>query len=672
MKQLKNTLLKKYFLFIFFVPILFASCMKDLLDKKPLSNVTADQYLTNEVNLSSYAIDLYNMLPTHGEYGWGTFELDNNTDNMAGMQPSAMYAPGQWRVQQTGGDWEFTNIFRCNYFLQHVVPSFESNNISGNPSAIRHYIGEVYFFRAYSYFQKLQSVGDFPILRETLPDEKDVLIAASKRSPRNEVARFILDDLDKAIELLNESAPSGGKNRLSKNVAYLFKSRVALYEGTWLKYFKGTAFVPKGTGWPGNEKDYNENYEYPLGNIDSEIDFFLAEAMEASKIVANQVTLVNNTGNFQSNPTDPPNPYFNMFGDTDMENYSEVLLWRRYSSGVGIMNNVGMYETRGNNGIGTTRSMVDAFIMKDGKPIYASPKWVDENSSYWGDNNLEHITKNRDSRADLFIKKPGQRNLHTARGSHGVEYESGPDITATSGEEKYTTGYAIRKGLSFDGKNTDFAQSTIGSIVFRASEAYLNYIEACYERNGSLDSYADIFWRKLRERAKINENYNYTIDLTDMSIEGETDWGAYSAGALINPTLYNIRRERRCELMAEGLRMMDIKRWRALDQMISTPYFVEGFNLWDEMYNWGWYKDNNGNSVLEEGVNVSSRTLSKYLQPYRILPNNIAYNGYRWKLAHYLSPISVQHFINTSDGSLEASPIYQNPGWPLQAGGVPN
>ena len=71
--------------------------------------------------------------------------------------------------------------------------------------------------------------------------------------------------------------------------------------------------------------------------------------------------------------------------------------------------------------------MVDAFILKNGEPIYASPMWADENNSYWGDNNMEHITKNRDTRADIFIKKPGQRNLHTppqGTVAAGREYET--------------------------------------------------------------------------------------------------------------------------------------------------------------------------------------------------------------------------------------------------------
>jgi len=39
--------------------------------------------------------------------------------------------------------------------------------------------------------------------------------------------------------------------------------------------------------------------------------------------------------------------------------------------------------------------------------------------------------------------------------------------------------------------------------------------------------------------------------------------------------------------MAEGFRNMDLRRWRSMDQMITQPYHVEGFNLWDEMYGLG-------------------------------------------------------------------------------------
>jgi hypothetical protein len=78
-------------------------------------------------------------------------------------------------------------------------------------------------------------------------------------------------------------------------------------------------------------------------------------------------------------------------------------------------------------------------------------------------------------------------------------------------------------------------------------------------------------------------------------------------------------------------------------------------------------KYNKGNSST-----VSSPTLSLYLRPYEILPSSPVINGYIWKMAHYLSPIAVQHFLLTSkDGTeVSTSSIYQNPGWPISANEV--
>ncbi len=245
---------------------------------------------------------------------------------MAGMQPNVMYAPGYWKVGQEGGSWYFADIYRCNYFFENVLPSYENNAIVGNTTNIKHYIGEMYFFRAFMYFERLKSLGDFPIITKTYPNEREALIEISKRAPRNEVARFILSDLDKAIEMMQNIAPSGGKNRLSKDCAILLKSRVALYEGSWLKNFKGTAFVPNGPGWPGANKDYNANYSFKSGSIEKESEFFFDEAIKAAQIIAEKYNILTaNTGVFPQTSSEPENPYFSMFCDIDMEKYNEVL-----------------------------------------------------------------------------------------------------------------------------------------------------------------------------------------------------------------------------------------------------------------------------------------------------------------------------------------------------------
>lgn len=643
--------------------VLLAGACKKALDKEPLSNITPERYLQEEGQLAAYAIARYtDILPSHGNWSFGTFGIDGNTDNMVLPVLDNKFIPGLWRVDATGGEWSFTNIYQTNYFLSTVVPRWKAGQIIGNEDNIKQYIGEMYFLRAFEYFKKLQNVGDFPIIRTVYPDEKQVLTEISKRQPRNEVARFILSDLDSAITLLKTS-PDATKSRISKVAAQLVKSRVALYEGTWLKYFKNTAFVPNGTNWPGKAKDYNANYQYPTGGIDAEVQYFLGEAMSAAKSVADAVPLVNNTGIIESPNNE--NPYLSMFGAVNMSGYSEVLLWRQYAAGV-VTHNVPVAAQAGNYAVGLTKSMVESFLMDNGLPIYAT------GSNYQGDDYIADVRKNRDGRLNLFLKEPGQRNIlvNPNQGTHGTPVEPTPRIWESNYEQKYTSGYAIRKGISYDGAQTNNGQGFTGSITFRASEAYLNYIEASYERNGVIDADATKYWQQLRTRAKVNTDFNQTIAATVMSRETQ-DWGAYSANVLVSPTLYNIRRERRNELMAEGLRFMDLKRWRAMDQMIATPYHFEGFKLWGPMRSWF----TAAQIVFGAGSNtsvVSDPALSVYLRPQEIRSNADSYRGARWTMAHYLSPIATQHFNITSNGSdFSTSPIYQNPGWSTVGGSTP-
>ena len=635
----------------------------DNLEIGPSSSITPEDYLTDESHLDSYIVNRYTDLPNSG----GGVGLDNNTDNEAGMSYSDQYTDGDWKVAETGGEWNFETIYQINYFLERVVPAYKNNEISGSSENIEHYIGEAYFFRALAYFNKLQSLGDFPIVRNTFVDDMQILTEASKRMPRNEVARFIISDLDSAAMLMKSTAPDGKKNRLYKDIAYLMKSRVALFEGTWLKYFKGTAFVPNGEGWPGATKEYNKGYEYPSGNIDNEIKWFLEEAIESADMVASKYSLTENTGVVMQGVNDS-NPFVEMFSVPDMSGYDEILLWRDFDRGKSIQHNRPVDAGTTCTGIGLTRSMVQSYLMNDGLPYYAS-------SLYKGDNSSQEIVENRDDRIRLFLKQPGMVNiwLNVGQGTHGNPVEADlPDITNGSAQYRYNTGYQCRKYWYWDHTYCYNWQGDTGVPIFRAAEAYLNYIEAYYECYGNLNSKADQYWRALRRRAHVEEDYQKTIQATDMQKEAELDWAAYSGGNILSDaTLFNIRRERRNELLSEGFRSSDLKRWRSMDQMMTKKYHIEGFKLWNtslpERYAEAGYNliyDQDPNS------NVSSPALSDYLRPYEILKTNRAYEGYGWHIAHYLNPIAMQHFIITSTTDKENfsdSPIYQNPYWPVQA-----
>ena len=638
--------------------LIFTSC-DDFLDRAPLSNITPSDYLNTEADLATYTISKYNF-PTHGGWGVGTFANDNHTDNQMTSSYATRWVPGEWKVPTAGGDYEFGRIRDLNYFIEQVVPKWKANKLSGVAGNIEHYIGESYFLRAYEYFNKVQALGDFPIIKTTLKDELGELVGASVRQPRNMVSRFILSDLDSAITLLKSASPNA-QNRLNKNAAYLFKSRVALYEATWLMYHRNTALVPGSANWPGKKSHPN----FTL-NIDTEIDFFLTQAMEAAEKVADAVPLVNNTKDNGYNSS--ANPYFNMFNDMDMNKYGEVLLWRSYSAALNVSHNVNHYMNTNGGNTGYTRGLVESFTMSNGLPIYAA------GSGYHGDDSISTVKADRDNRLQIFMKGPRELRFTDRNNTTGGPMLEGyPDIVGLA-ETRYVTGYALKKGMSYLSGQAEGSAGTTGSIVFRAVEAYLNYIEASYLKNKSLNAKALDYWQRIRTRAGVNSDVQITINNTNMQEEAKRDFAAYSAGNILtDKTLFNIRRERRLELMSEGFRFADLKRWRALDQLKTNPVILEGIKVWGPMQKWF---TNKGVSVLIEPntpgktANVSAKSESSYLRPYRINlnANNLVLNGYRWTEAHYLSPIAFNHFtITSSDATPANSSLYQNPGWPIVA-----
>ena len=636
----------------------------DYLDKEPESNVTPASFFTSADDLAAYTVNLYGVLTSigPGSYGMSTFAYDNATDNQAGTDYSSRWVPGNWKVGQSGGAWDFGNIRSVNYFLDQVLPKFEAKQISGAEAHVRHYIGEAYFLRAYLYLDKLQSLGDFPIVLTALPDDKETLVEASKRQPRYKVAQQILDDLDKALGLLMESAP-GGKNRISRDAALLLRSRAALFEATWEKYHKGTAFVPGGPGWPGKAEDI-QGFD-----IDSSINHFLDEAMKSSKELGDKLVdnLVENTDTpeGQNASLASINPYYTMFCDKDMSGYSEVLMYRAFDKDkANVTHNIQMQLQRNGGGTGWTRGLVNSFLMRNGLPIYAAGSGYNPE---WENQGIKATLQDRDSRIQIFTKMDGSVENYTSDGANTV------DLSWTvkgNNETRIVTGYAVKKGKNYDvlqQLNHDYGQS--GSIVFRGTEALLNYMEASWLKNNTIDATADKYWRALRTRAKVDPDYNKTIAATNMQEEAKWDFGAYSHGQLVDATTYNIRRERRCELISEGLRGMDLQRWRSYDQLMTTPAHMEGIHLWNTPMQ-SWY--NNLNADGSSNANVSSSSLSEYYRPLEVnmTATNSYKDGFTWHMAHYLQPLPIKQFLLTASdySSVEKSPLYQNPYWPTSAG----
>ena len=657
------------------------SC-NDLLDMKPISQITPGAYYQNADQLAAYLNNYYDsylempysgsMSHSWGQWNEGKAKSDWDTDIYCmGGGSTQRFADDHWEVSSgkvLQGYYGGVRVY--NYFINTVLKQIENGTLP-NSEDVKNYLGEAYFFRALVYFRIMALYGDIPVITEVLPDEDNVIVENSKRTPRNEVARFILSDLDKAIEMCYTRSKFNGQ-RVNREAALLIKSRIALFEGTFEKYHRGSGRVPGDANWPGAKMSYNQGKSF---NQEAEVEFFLTEAMKAAKEVADNAGLAEN--NHKIDPVygdkDDWNPYFNLFSQPSLANVNEALMWKQYNKDLGFYHLTGHSMVTGQN-TGFTRSFVQTFLMKNGLPIYA------DNSGYHGDVTLDNVKADRDERLQLFMwgestptySDPEMTGVEAGKPLPVYLEEDETDashITNTDASTRCITGYQQRKYYTYDAEQTRYSeQSTTNACpIMRSAEALLNYMEADYELNGRLDSKSQEYWRTLRTRAGVDTDFQKTIDATDLS--KEMDFGRYSGTQLVDKTLYNIRRERVTELFSEGLRFADLIRWRGFDNMLTTKWIPEGCNFWDNMYK-HYNPDIKCNG--ENDAVVSSKSLGKYLRPYSksMQPANELKDGYKWHEAYYLYPIGITDIRTASaDRSLENSNLYQNPYWPVSAGG---
>lgn len=657
------------------------SC-NDLLDMKPISQITPGAYYQNADQLAAYLnnyYDSYLQMPYSGSmsHSWGQWnegkaKSDWDTDIYCwGGGNTSLFADDHWEVSSGKALQGYYGGVRVyNYFINTVLKQIENGTLP-NSEDVKNYLGEAYFFRALVYFRIMALYGDIPVITEVLPDENNVIVENSKRTPRNEVARFILSDLDKAIEMCYTRSKFNGQ-RVNREAAQLIKSRIALFEGTFEKYHRGSGRVPGDANWPGAKMSYNQGKTF---NQEAEVKFFLTEAMNAAKEVADNADLAEN--NHKIDPVygdkDDWNPYFNLFSQPSLANVNEALMWKQYNKDLGFYHLTGHSMVTGQN-TGFTRSFIQTFLMKNGMPIYA------DNSGYHGDVTLDNVKADRDERLQLFMWgestptycDPEMTGVEAGKPLPVYMEEDETDaahITNTDASTRCITGYQQRKYYTYDAEQTRYSeQSTTNACpIMRSAEALLNYMEADYELNDRLDSKSQEYWRTLRTRAGVDTDFQKTIDATDLS--KEMDFGRYSGTQLVDKTLYNIRRERVTELFSEGLRFADLIRWRGFDNMLTTKWVPEGCNFWDNMYK---HYDPEIKCNGENDAVVSAKSLGKYLRPYSksMQPANELKDGYKWHEAYYLYPIGITDIRTASaDRSLENSNLYQNPYWPVAAGG---
>jgi hypothetical protein len=590
-----------------------ASCQKDFLDQQPLDVLSTTNNLSSTNELRLYINQFYEKLPGHPTVTGGTgiaFD-DANSDNMIFTSVNTRLNGGVAISNATTID-EYTTIRSLNYFIENY------KHATGNQGLIDQYLGEAKFFRAYFYFNLVKKYGPVTWVNHVIaPDQPET---QASRYSRLLVIDSVLSDLDQAIDLL-PSINNSATMRVHKDVALTFKSRVALYEGTWEKYhrLKGDQFYAKEV-------------------TDKKIrDYFTQAKVAANTVMSSGRWAISTTGK-------PLVDYGNLFTSKNLSADREVMLWRKYDANDNIGHSISKYLSTDGGDIGLTLSLVDDYLTRTGTPFTGEIR--NQVQTSYG---AELMPDVRDPRLSQTAGIPG-KPLRP-----GVVVPAFPPINQ-SGFNRSTTGFPLYKYIEYTDMSatSDDFKSSVPAIQFRYAEVLLNYAEAIAEL-GEDQNQIKVALQPLRDRAGMPG--------VDFDREYNTDPN-YPFRSL-NKVLQSVRRERRIEFAAEGSRLDDILRWAAADILIvgKRPLGVlfAGSNIEKENSSTGFYKDAPlyfdaapAGKSINFYLTGGSSDAKRYMDPYqKTLPSGYGFNLQR----DYLLPVQ-DRMIQLTNGNWT-----QNPGW---------
>ena len=198
-------------------------------------------------------------------------------------------------------------------------------------------------------------------------------------------------------------------------------------------------------------------------------------------------------------------------------------------------------------GCGISHEMMLTYLCSDGKPIAVSPL-------FQGDKDIRQIIVNRDERLVQSVMNPGDPIMINLKG------DTTKFVTPTLTTQNFCpTAYESQKFRrpQLNPRSGNYSNS-MGYIIFRYAEALLIYAEAKAELGQLTQADVDMTINKLRDRVGMPP-------LVLSSITPDPNWPDW--GYTVPDYLQEVRRERVVELLNEGFRFDDLKRWRA-DKLI--------------------------------------------------------------------------------------------------------
>ncbi|MEY4867892.1 MAG: hypothetical protein RIT36_791 [Bacteroidota bacterium] len=498
--------MKKLIIGLLLASVGFSACEK--LEQVPQSTASQAAVFGNENGLKLYTNSFYGM----GFLPGNSISLDAMSDYLAVRAVPDFIREGGFAANNSSG-WSWTDLRNINYFIQNC------NNPAVPVSVRNNYLGLARYFRAYFYMDKVRRFGDVPWIGKPL-DINDTTALNAGRDKRELVMDSVLADLDFACANIS-TANDPSRTTVTKWVAFAFKSRVCLFEGTFRKYHTSL-------------------------NLTSTANKWLQEAASAAdQIIKNGGFSINTAGG-------PGVSYRNVFtSNTPLAN--EVLQAAVADQALAVLSDANWWWTSGTYGskASFTRDFINTFLNIDGTPYTNNPAYT---TMLFKDE-----VKNRDLRLKQSI-----RCLDYKRTTNGLPVPAPPVFSYTF------TGYQPIK-LTLDNTALDAGRLNTNIVsLFRYAEVLLNFAEAKAELGTLTNQEWALTIGALRARAGITGGLSIKPIVADPYLVKN-----YFPN-ISDPSILEIRRERGIELSLEGFRFSDILRWKR-GELMERPW--NGFHV---------------------------------------------------------------------------------------------
>jgi len=480
----------------------------------------------------------------------------------------------------------FQAIRKCNTMLENIdkpvdLTAFEK----------KRWIAEAKFLKAYYHYHLLRLYGPIPIIDVNLPVEAPTADVKVKRQPVDEVVSYIIALLDQAIPdlPLTIDNPARELGRLTQPAAAAIKAEVLM-----------TAASPLFNGNP----DY-ANFRDKNGMVLFNATYDPAKWQKAAEACKAAIEICESAG-LHLNTDFVPAPAVSNLPDslkrvlttqnalTQKWDTNPEMIWSLSNIWHGQEYCIPRLTQRANQNDGQNPayyavpiSTTDLFYSNKGVPIEEDKNWdyANRNQLKTGDAaNFFYIKQGYQTIKAHFDREP---RFYGSIGFDGgiwfgdgildakiAHYVPARGITSLAGpktlQKSNITGYWPKKLANYLTVYDDgFTWTDFSMPVMRMAGLYLLYAEALNEVNGPTAE-ATAYVDRIRARA---------------GLEGvAASWAAYSK----NPSKPNskeglraiIHQERRIELCFEGQSGWDLRRWKELQSVLSTP--LRGWSIYEE------------------------------------------------------------------------------------------